>query len=204
MAGQGPLEVEVKFLVPDLAAVRQRVLAAGGVLVRPRVYERNLRLDTAENALLQRDQLLRLRQDTAVTLTFKGRSLEAEQGSEAKVREELEVTVSDFDTAVAIFGRLRLEPKQLYEKYREAFRLDRVEVTLDELPYGDFVELEGAEADIKAAANRLQLDWSTRVVGNYLALLEALRARHNLPFSDLTFANFANLDVSAADVLTGE
>lgn len=204
MAGQGPLEVEVKFLVPDLAAVRQRVLAAGGVLVRPRVYERNLRLDTAENALLQRDQLLRLRQDTAVTLTFKGRSLEAERDSEAKVREELEVTVSDFDTAVAIFGRLRLEPKQLYEKYREAFRLDRVEVTLDELPYGDFVELEGAEADIKAAANRLQLDWSTRVVGNYLALLEALRARHNLPFSDLTFANFANLDVSAADVLTGE
>lgn len=204
MATDDQLEIEVKFLVPDLTAVRQRLLAAGGRIARPRVHERNLRLDTPDNALLQQDALLRLRQDTAVTLTFKGRSQEAEQGSEAKVREELEVTVSDFETAVAIFERLNLQPQQVYEKYREAFMLGDVEVVLDELPYGSFVELEGAEADIKAAAARLDLDWSQRVVDNYLALMAALQAHHDLPFADLTFANFANLDVSAADVLNQE
>ena len=70
--------------------MRQRLLDAGAEIVRPRVYERNVRFDTADNALLKREELLRLRQDTAVILTFKGLS-EFDQRSEAKVREEIEV-----------------------------------------------------------------------------------------------------------------
>ncbi len=199
------LEVEVKFLLPELTAVRAQLLALGAIVVTPRLFERNLRLDTPDQALRARDELLRLRQDTAVTLTYKGRSLEQEQGSQAKVREELEITVSDWQTAVAIFQRLGFVPTQVYEKYRETFRLDTssgaVTVTLDELPYGNFVELEGEEAAIRQAAVLLNLRWQSRLVTNYLALMSALQAKHALPFSDLTFANFAGLAISAHDVL---
>ena len=201
MANHENLEVEVKFLVPDLEALRERMLRAGATVQKERVHEYNVRLDTAEEALLQRDELLRLRQDTAVTLTFKGRSLEAEQKSEVKVREELEIGLTDLETAVAIFRRLGLEPLQVYEKYRETFLLNGVEIVLDELPYGNFAELEGAEAEIKETAVLLGLQWSQRVVGNYLALMGQLKAHHDLPFDDLTFANFAGLDISIADVL---
>lgn len=199
------LEVEVKFLLPELTAVRAQLLTLGATVVRPRLFERNLRLDTPDEALRARDELLRLRQDTAVTLTYKGRSLEREQGSQAKVREELEVTVSDWQTAVAIFQRLGFVPTQVYEKYRETLRLETplgaVTVTLDELPYGNFVELEGEERALRETAALLNLPWQSRLVTNYLALMSALQARHNLPFSDLTFANFAGLAISAQDVL---
>lgn len=195
------LEVEVKFLVADMGGMRQRVVAAGGMLTKARVWERNVRLDTPENGLYGRDSLLRLRQDTAVTLTFKGPSLETLHGSEVKVREELEVQVSDFDTAVTICQRLGYHPQQVYEKYRETFQLGPVEVVLDELPYGYFVELEGQEADIKIAATHLKLDWPCRIVTNYLGLMRQLRDYHHLPFTDLTFANFAGLDISIADIL---
>ncbi len=198
---QDNLEVEVKFLATDLGAVRERLVTSGAVMTKGRVYERNARLDTADATLRQRDELLRLRQDTAVTLTFKGRSLEAEQESEAKVREELEVQVSDYDTAVAIFHRLGLTPQQVYEKYRETWQLGGVEVTLDELPYGRFIELEGPETAIKETAAQLGLRWEQRIVSNYLALMAALKQRHNLPFDDVTFANFAGLPISIADVL---
>jgi adenylate cyclase class 2 len=186
--------------VDDLAGWRERLLAAGAVSVKPRVYELNIRLDTADQALLKQLQLLRLRQDTAVRLTFKGPAPE-DMASEAKVREELEITVVNFDTAVLIFQRLGLAPVQVYEKYRETWQLGEVEVVLDEMPYGNFVELEGSEAGIKTAVATLGLDWHKRLITNYLAIMAQLKVHHNLPFDDVTFANFENLTISAADVL---
>jgi len=202
MAGSSDnLEVEVKFWVADLATFRETLLAAGGRQVRPRVYERNVRYDTGNDRLLQRDELLRLRQDTAVTLTFKGVDQSAGQ-SEAKVREEIEIEVDDFDRAAAILRRLGFERRQVYEKYRETFRLGEIEAVLDEMPFGNFVELEGEEDAIKAAAARLDLAWNRRIVTNYLELMARLKAHHSLPFDDLTFANFKDLSVSVADILS--
>ena len=194
------LEVEVKFFVPELAAFRERLLAAGAELKKPRIYERNVRFDTADERLYQELSLLRLRQDTAVTLTYKG-TPENLPDSEAKVREELEVQVSDFDTLSQIFQRLGFAPMQVYEKYRETFEWQNVEIVLDELPYGNFIELEGEEGGIKTAVSHLNLHWQDRIVDNYLGLMAQLKAHHNLPFNDLTFANFANLNISIADVL---
>ncbi len=196
------LEVEVKFLAGDLTAVRQKLLDVGAVVKAPRVLERNAVLDTADNELYAHDKLLRLRRDTAVTLTFKGQVAE-DALSEAKVREELEVKVDDFDTAVLILNRLGYFPRKTYEKQRETFRLGDVEVTLDEMPYGDFVELEGPEAAIKAAAAALGLDWNQRLLTNYLALMDKVKAYYNLPFDDVTFDNFRGLTISVADVLGG-
>ncbi|MCB8946132.1 MAG: class IV adenylate cyclase [Ardenticatenaceae bacterium] len=194
------LEVEVKFLVDDLAQWRGRLLGVGAVLAKARVYERNVRLDTADDALLKKWQLLRVRQDTAVRVTFKAPG-PAGVVSEVKVREELEMEVGDFDTAVLIFQRLGFAPVQVYEKYRETFRLDGVEVVLDEMPFGNFMELEGSEAGIKTAVATLDLDWDKRLVTNYLAIMADLKAHYNLPFDDITFANFADVDVSVAAVL---
>ena len=181
------LEVEVKFLVADLAGVRARLVASGAEPGAPRIYERNVRFDTADEELLGRQSLLRLRQDSRVRLTYKGLA-----ASEAKIREEIEVTVSDFDGLAAILSRIGFAAVQTYEKYRETFHWGDVEVVLDELPFGDFVELEGpSDHRLKAAANALGLDWSRRVLANYLALMELARQTFDLPFRDLTFANFA-------------
>lgn len=200
MSHKDSLEVEVKFFMPNLAAFRERLLAAGAAQLKPRVFERNVRFDTADERLFREMSLLRLRQDTAVTLTYKSTPPNLPQ-SEAKVREELEVTVSDFDTMSQIFQRLGFAPMQVYEKYRETFQWQDVEIVLDELPYGNFVEFEGEERGLKTAVSHLNLNWSDRLVTNYLALMAQLKAKHTLPFNDLTFANFANLPISIADIL---
>ena len=198
--GNKNLEVEVKFYIPALAAFREQLLAAGAVLKKPRIYERNVRFDTADERLYRNLCLLRLRQDTAVTLTYKSTPHDLPH-SEAKVREELEVQVSDFAMLAEIFKRLGFAPMQVYEKYRETFQWQDVEIVLDELPYGNFVELEGDEAGIKTAVSHLNLNWQDRILGNYLGLMAQLKAHHNLVFDDLTFANFADLNISIVDVL---
>jgi adenylate cyclase class 2 len=200
MTAKNNLEIEVKFLVKDLNTLREQLLKAGGMLVRPRVYERNVRFDTAHNDLLKEEKLLRLRQDTGVILTFKAPS-DFDRGSEAKVREEIEVQVDDFERMATILRQLGYEPKQIYEKYREAFRLNDLEIVLDEMPYGEFVELEGDEQAIKETAESLDLNWGERILSNYLAMMGVLIDHYNLPFQDITFENFRNSEISFKDIL---
>ena len=201
-AGDGDrfLEVEVKFMLQDLDVFRRRLADVGAEIVAPRVFERNVRFDTADAALLARQQLLRLRQDTRVRLTFKGPVAE-DVVSEAKVREEIELEVGDFDRMSAVLQRLGFLPVQIYEKYRETYQWRDVEIVLDEMPFGNFIELEGPGTELKPVAEALGLDWSRRILANYLALMELCRQSFDLPFSDLTFENFVGLSVDMGELL---
>lgn len=185
------LEVEVKFCVPSLADVRATMLAAGAHEKKARVFERNIRYDDAEGSLLAARSLLRLRLDTQAKITWKGVPANAALlQSEAKIREEIEIVVSDFDSADLIIKRLGFAPQQSYEKYRETLQLGTVEMVLDQMPYGDFIELEGPEPDIKALAAQLNLDWSKRITTNYLSLLTLFNEQFGVSINDLTFDKF--------------
>ncbi len=194
------LEVEVKFPVADLGVVRERLLALGATVSAPRVLERNVVYDNEGQGLSRNEQILRLRRDTRVRLTYKGLPKEARR-SDARIREELELEVSDFETMALILERLGFSAVRTYEKYRESFRLAGAEVVLDELPFGDFVELEGDEATIRDLALQLNLNWEQRVLDSYIALMAMLKEHHQLPFNDLTFANFPDRQPAVVDIL---
>lgn len=196
---QTTLEVEAKFYVSDLTAVRERLLAQGQI-VTPRLYERNVVYDTAEQTLRRDQKLLRLRQDENVRLTFKGPAPDEQARSEAKVREEIEVTLDDFERMNQLLHKIGFAPALVYEKYRETFAVDEVEAVLDELPYGDFVELEGPDAALRPLADALGLAWSKRLTTNYLALLAEVKEAYGLDFDDLTFVNFASVAVDGAEL----
>jgi adenylate cyclase, class 2 len=198
-------EQEVKFYVSDLAAVQARLEAAGALLSQPRTHELNLRFDTPEMDMAHNAQTLRLRQDTAARLTFKGPATTQEG---VRVRQEIEFVVSDFQSARLFLQGLGYQVTMIYEKYRAQYEIDGVHVMLDEMPYGDFVEIEGPNpASILAVNKRLGLDWASSVSDSYTMLFDKLRNRLNLPFRDLIFENFKDqpvtleqLGVRAADL----
>lgn len=194
------LEIEVKFLVSDLGELRDRLLGIGAELSTPRTYEQNILFDNVWQGLARQGKLLRLRQDAAARITFKGRSLH-QISSEVRVREEIEIEVDDFNKAVAILERIGFEKRQRYEKYRETYYFEKIEVVLDEMPFGDFIELEGTEVGIRSAADALQLDWSKRIIDNYLTLGARLKSHYKLPFDDITFDNFSTSKIPGADVI---
>ena len=196
------LEVEAKFQIDDLDGVRTRLLAAGGEIKKQRIYEKNTVYDDRAQSLKNSQRLIRLRQDEKIKLTFKGPApAELEQASEAKVREEIELEIADFDKMELIIGRLGYEPAVVYEKYRETIQVGEVEAVLDELPYGNFVELEGSETAIKALAEACDIKWESRLNTNYLALLRMVKSAYQLGFNDLTFENFEGLTIDWGKVL---
>ena len=201
-------EIEVKLMVRSLADLKARLLALGAELVSARVHETNLRFDTRSGDLSRGRKALRLRKDTVSRLAFKGPQ---QAGESASIRQEIEFEVSDFFAARRFLEALGYAVSVIYEKYRTTYRLGEVLVTLDEMPYGSFVEIEGAATEeagsndgmvdtLKSTAAALGLNWEARSSDSYLALFENLRQNRRLNMHDLTFGDLKGIEVEPADL----
>ena len=191
------LEIEVKFYVPDIDAIRARIRSLGA---EPKGggFETNIRFDDEEMRLTQGKKLLRLRQDTRCRLTVKSPPEDAD--TEFKIFRELEVDVSDSQTMIAILEQLGFTPRQVYEKQRETYFFNHTELCLDTLPFGHFLEIEGGKDDIRKAAEAIGLNWEKRITANYLSLFASLQKQLNLPFEDVTFENFKKVEIDKSRV----
>ncbi len=179
-------EIEIKLRVAGAPAARRILRKAGFRVHRPRVFEDNIVVDTADLALRQAGQLLRIRQTgREVLLTYKG---PVEPGKH-KSREELEVTLADAGQVALMFERLGFHQVFRYQKYRTEYtRLrERGTVTLDETPIGCFLEIEGAPEWIDRTARKLGFEESSYITASYGGLYFRLRnERADLP-ADMVF-----------------
>lgn len=187
-----PQETEVKLYTPDLNALRHTLDAAGAHLITPRQHETNIRYEDSTHSFVPRGIVLRLRQDDSVRLTYKdgGQIVDG-----IITRTELEVTVSDFDIMNAILEKLGYVRHMVYEKYRSTYELDDAEILLDEMPYGNFTEIEGDHESIERLMARLGLQEAPRMPGSYARIFDHVRRHLGLSFNDLTFENFEGLHV---------
>jgi adenylate cyclase class 2 len=185
------VEIEAKMKVPDLSVVRDRLTAAGAVLVG-KFLERNTFFDTDDRSLLAADEGLRIRSnlDTAtakktIIMTFKG----PRQHGQLKSREERETTVGSETEAAAILEHLKLRKVLSFEKRRESWSLGACRVELDEVPYlGTFVEIEGPrdEAVLKVR-DQLQLADRPIIRASYIAMLMTHIQENGLTAKDVNF-----------------
>ncbi len=178
---QDNIETEVKLYVPDLDAVAKRLEALGASISAPRILEKNTRYEDLGGWIASTGTVIRLRQDSRVRLTYKdGERVQGEFGSS---RYEVEVEVSDFKKMATILDKLGFHPVLSYEKYRTTYQLDGAEVTLDEMPYGNFVEIEADEDVIGRVVARLELQGARRMIGSYTTLFKNC---HSLQWLDRT------------------
>lgn len=100
--------------------------------------------------------VLRLRKTDARTiLTYKEKvSIE----NDFKHQIEFETEVSDVDATESIIEKLGYKLSVVYEKHRKSWHLGNVEVVLDELPFGYYMEIEGSIDDILAVEKLLGAD----------------------------------------------
>lgn len=188
------LEQEIKFHLADPKEFEERLKSQGAHLKQARILETNLRFDTKESRLRSNFQTLRLRQDQAVRLTWKGAG---DITSTVRAREELEVEVSSLETTREILEALGFEVFLVYEKYRSAYMLENVEISLDEMPFGYFCEIEGPNIhSIQKTAALLRLPWEASSKLSYLELFEMVKDSLSLDMRDLTFSAFKKIKIN--------
>jgi adenylate cyclase class 2 len=196
-------ETEAKFYINNLSKIKARLQELYAPLIQTRVHEKNLRFDTSDQSLRKNGCVLRLRQDDAARITYKGPG----KTSEGVIsRTEIELAVGDFEKAKLFLESLGYKLMVFYEKYRTTYELDNTHIMLDELPYGNFMEIEGRDnASIRIMAGKLHIKWEP-VATSYLGLFERVCGARKLDPSQLTFAAFGKsmsspeeLGVIAAD-----
>jgi adenylate cyclase class 2 len=206
-------ETEIKLRISDVRAFHRALKRIGARLAGPgssKVHEENVIFDTPQGGLAKHGQLLRIRTETPeirgkakkagpkqrVVLTFKQpmvptpvAGLENSSYGSYKVRDEIELEVTDPGNLTRIFEGLGMSGWFRYEKYRTTFRMPDSKawatgllIELDETPIGAFVELEGPVAAIDRAAEELGFSKRDYVLKNYLRLyMEDCRRKGEQP-----------------------
>jgi len=192
-------EIEAKFYIRDMNRMQARLRQLGAHVIHDRTFETNLRFDLPEGGLRSEERVLRLRRDSQSRLTYKGPS-EDHHGILSRV--EIEFVVDDFEKAKLLLEALGYQTVFTYEKYRITFALDGLLIMLDELPFGNFIEIEGEEMDlIRALAGRLDLVWGAAIPAGYHVLYTRLcAARAHLDPALLTFSAMQGINVLPAEL----
>ena len=191
-------EIESKFFVNNLATIETLLIKIGATCIAPRGFEYNLRFDNHQNSLQRQHKVLRLRKFDDVRLTFKG---PGERIGGALSRREIELVVNDFDQAQQFLESLGYRVAAVYEKYRTMYEIGTSMITLDELPFGNFIEIEAENPEqIIELARQLQLNPETAIPASYQGLFEQVKMVKNLPVKNLAFWEFKGINLTAADL----
>lgn len=145
------IEIEKKYRLDKKRLVELAAkLNELGAEFRSEVFEENYLHKGGQ--LEERSAVLRLRKIADSTiLTYKER---VKTDTDIKHRIEYETAVADVDAMEKIIESLGYKLSTVYEKHRKTWHFLDVEVVLDELPFGVYMEIEG-EVEAIAEAERV-------------------------------------------------
>jgi adenylate cyclase class 2 len=162
-------EIEAKFLNVQHDEIRAKLTELGATCVQPM---RLMRRVTIENdRLVEKNAFVRVRDEgDRVTMTYKQFDSLSVDGAK-----EIEIVVSDFDTAVQLLDAAGLPSQSFQESKRETWQLGEVEIVLDEWPWlKPYIEIEaGSEMLVQDTAKRLGFDWSEAAFGDVMVAYRA-------------------------------
>ncbi len=160
------IEIEIKFKVDDFKTVRQKLVELGAKKIG-QAFQRAVMFDFADGSLKFQEYALRVRTGFKNDLTFKGKKTSSKGLEQFKQREEIEVEIDDADKVTAILKKIGLKPGFITEKERETWQVDGVEVELDQLPFGKYIEMEGDPDKCRQLAGKLDLDMKHGLPDSY-------------------------------------
>jgi len=178
------VETELKFRVSSHDPTRRALIS---LAARPigTFLETNWIMDHADGSLRSQGCGLRVRQSVnrqtqqqAATLTFKG----PRASGPFKIREEIEIGLSNAERMVQVLGLLGLPVVLEYQKLRESWRHDECRIELDQpARIGTFVEIEGPDpAAIRRVQGQLGLSDQAVEDASYVELLMDHCAGHGI------------------------
>lgn len=139
------IETEKKYRLDKrlLVEMSAKLIEAGAVFSNERFEVNYLHRTGPEDA---GNGVLRIRSIGETTfLTYKER---IKNDSEFKTKIEFETLISDPAEMECIIAKLGYNLSVIYEKHRKTYDLGDCEVVLDDLPFGQYMEIEGEPDDI--------------------------------------------------------
>ena len=176
----------MKIAVTDAAAVAERLEALGAEPVRAREFEDNRLYDRPDLGLTRSGRLLRIREAGGRTV-ITAKAPPERDAPGYKVRREAETEVPSAEEFAEVLETAGFRPLWRYQKYRTTWRLPGAVVTLDELPHGAFLEIEGEPEAIDRWAAGLGASPADYRTDSYRDVHEEWCAAQGVPVGDMVF-----------------
>lgn len=157
-------EIKIKIANPIDAVTRLKSIGAkfeGGT------FERTIRFDTPNHDLEKVGKFLRVRSGFNNVITMKEK---IENDVNVRARKETEFKIEDIEKMEYIIKRLGYSYTTTMEKYRQMWKFDDCDITLDEMPFGVYMEIEGSEDKIIEICNTLGINQQERILETYWEL----------------------------------
>src|SRR3989344_5025968 len=154
------IEYEAAFFPVDKNAMRKLLSSKGANLVTPEYLQKRTAFHLPKGHELK-GGWVRVRQEAEkVTLSVK-----IVDGNKIENKREICLEVDDYKKAELMLETLGCRKKAYQENKREVWKMDDVEITIDEWPYLEpYIEIEGSsEKSIKKAVEKLGLDWGKAI-----------------------------------------
>jgi adenylate cyclase class 2 len=151
------IEYEATFTNIDKDEMRAKLKKAGAKLVRPEFLQKRTVFELPKGHKIK-GGWLRVR-DEGDKITM---SLKVVDGTKIYNQKEINLEINDFEKANQFLSTLGCKKKAYQESKRELWKLDGVEITIDEWPFLEpFLEIEGkSEKEVKLACKKIGLDYS--------------------------------------------
>lgn len=177
-------EIEIKFLVPDLKALENKLRGLGFRCETPSTHEVNTLYDLPGQKLRRKGELLRLRKyGDQWKLTHKAKG----KAGRHKSRAELETAVADGEAIDALLRALGFLPCFVYEKFRSEWSDDEGNVVLDHTPIGEIAEIEGSSRWVDRTARALGIKSRDYITKSYAELFFDWKRKTKCKAMSMTF-----------------
>lgn len=150
------IEYEATFTEIDKEKMRLKLKEVGAQLEKPEFLQRRTVFALPRNHNLKNGWLRVRDEGDKITMSLK------DVGKNIEDQKEICLEINDYAEAVKLIDNLGFETKAYQETKRELWKIDGVEVTIDEWPFLDpLVEVEGnSKESVKRVSDKLGFDWA--------------------------------------------
>ena len=178
------IEKEIKLVVVD-AEKLINLLKLNGAKLLNKSKERTIRLDTENGDLENKGVFLRVRSGSKNTITMKEK---IGDDVEVRARKETEFEIGDVENMAYILKKLGFSKEKIMEMYRVNYEYKGAVLSIDELSFGLFLEIEGTEEQIIEIASELGYKVEDKILVTYWDLFEEFKTKNNLVLDNIEFS----------------
>lgn len=149
-------DIQIKFKIVDVDAFLEKLRENKYILIGG-TFEKTTRYDFEDERLAKSGIFIRTKNGFDDTIAIK----ENPPNKTHKIcfdRENVTFEIENCDSMRYLLKKIGLTKTYIMEKYRIIWKKGRVELHLDELPFGIYCEVCSSEKEIDKIVNRLKLD----------------------------------------------
>lgn len=168
------IQKQVKFQIKDFDIISKKLIDLEAVFIGG-FFEKTIRYDTDNHCLFDQGIFIRTKSGLRNVLTLKEKT--SENDNTWLERYTTEVEIEDVEKIEYILSRMGFINKVIMEKYRLYFKWNHIEISIDELLFGIYLEIKGEDKEIKKLSRQLGFKNKDMITVTYWDIYDKIKTK---------------------------